>query len=73
MLCVYINTENDQAIGAEWENIDGINGCYKIEIPTFDDLEALLLKVNKMLLGKDFGYSALISFDNPTIFLDKEK
>ena len=23
-----------QAIGAEWEGIDGIYGCYKIEIPT---------------------------------------
>lgn len=62
-----------QAIGAEWECIDGIYGCYKIDIPTFEDLEALLLKINKMLLGKDYGYAALIDFDNPTLYLDKEK
>ena len=40
----------------------------EIELNTFEELELLLENVDKV---KGFGHSALISFDNPTIFLDK--
>ena len=45
---------------------------YEIEINTFEELEALMKKINIKLLGVDYGYSAIIDFDPPTLFLDKE-
>ena len=41
----------------------------EIELNTFEELELLLEKVDKERKGI---YTALISFDNPTIFLDKD-
>ena len=41
----------------------------EIELNTFEELELLLEKIDKERKGI---YTALISFDNPTIFLDKD-
>lgn len=41
---------------------------YCIELNSFEDLQVFLQKVDK--IKKDF-YSAIISFDNPTIYLDR--
>ena len=40
----------------------------EIELNTFEELELLLENVDKV---KGFGHTALVSFDNPMIFLDK--
>lgn len=45
---------------------------YKIELEKMGDLEALMLKINRMLLLCDYGYSAIIDWDYPTIHLDKD-
>lgn len=42
---------------------------YEIELNTFEELKELLDKVN--IIENTF-YSALISFDSPTIYLDKD-
>lgn len=42
---------------------------YMIELNTFEELESLLKKVEKI---KGEYYSAVVSFDPPTIFLDKD-
>lgn len=42
---------------------------YKVEVDEFEDLEKLIAKVDKYT-GR--MYSAIISFDPPTIFLDSE-
>lgn len=41
---------------------------YEIEINTFEELKELIEKVDKI---KNDYYSAVISFNPPTIFLDK--
>lgn len=45
-------------------------GAYMIEINTFEELEQLLNKVNKIKNNK--FYSAIISFDPATIYFDNE-
>ncbi len=42
---------------------------YKIELNSFEELEELLNKVESI---KNRYYSAIISFDPPTIFLDDD-
>lgn len=60
------------SIGAKW--ISTGNNKYppfevlEIELNTFEELELLLENVDKV---KGFGHTALVSFDNPMIFLDK--
>lgn len=61
-----------QQLGAKLELRKGKNNFYdffyySIEIKDFQELELLLQKVDKM---KNGIYSAIISFDPPTIYLD---
>ena len=61
-----------EAIGAKLEPIPGATKYppfdrYMIELNTFEELEALLKEVD-FITG--VYYSAIISFDSPTIFLD---
>jgi hypothetical protein len=42
---------------------------YNINLKRFEDLEKLLQKVNSF---KKENYAAIISFDPPTIYLDKD-
>jgi hypothetical protein len=44
---------------------------YEVELNTFEELENLVIKLNQLMFKRDFGYSALISFDPPTIYFDK--
>lgn len=66
------NRENDDEfilhLGARWEDY----GEYKrmvIDLDNFEDLEKLLDQV-KVLRGE--FYSAVVDFDPPTIYLDKD-
>lgn len=66
------NRENDDAfilsLGAKWEDFGGFSRMM-IELDSFEDLEKLLNKVDG---EKSDIYSAVVSFDPPTIFLDKD-
>lgn len=44
---------------------------YQIELNTFEELEQLLEKINGKIAPR-FLYSAVVSFDPPTIYIDKE-
>jgi hypothetical protein len=46
---------------------------YHIELESFEDLEKLLNKINMKLFNNTFEYDAIINFDPPCIFLDKDK
>lgn len=71
------NKEQDDdfllTLGAKWvstgENKYPPFEVLEIEINTFEELEVLLEKIDKK---KKSMYTALVSFDNPTIFLDKD-
>ena len=60
-------------LGAKWvstgENKYPPFEVLEIELNTFEELEVLLEKIDK---EKKSMYTALVSFDNPTIFLDKD-
>lgn len=43
---------------------------YEIELKSFEELEQLMEKINLKYKGDIFSYSAVISFDNPCIYLD---
>lgn len=66
------NREEDDtfllSLGAEWEDFGGFSRLI-IDLADFEDLEKLLKKVDK---EKEGIYSAVVSFDPPTIFLDCE-
>jgi len=49
----------------------GEDTAYMIDTPTFEGLEKLLAKINQRCFGNDFGYSIIMGFDHPTIFLDR--
>ena len=49
----------------------GEDTAYMIDIPTFEDLEKLLVKINQHYFGNDYEYSIVMGFDHPTIYLDK--
>lgn len=55
-------------IGAKLNTSDDYH-FYEIELNTFEELEALIEKVNKKTGD---WYSAVISFDHPTIYLDNK-
>jgi hypothetical protein len=61
--------ESYELIGAKLVDI-GDCLCYEIEIKSIEELEALLLNINRKCFGNDFHYSAVISFGPPTIYLD---
>lgn len=50
---------------------EGEDTAYMIDIPTFEDLEKLLAKINQEYFGLSYGYSAILAFDHPTIYLDR--
>lgn len=56
-----------EKLGAKQEHHGDFYYLY-VELEEVEDLENLLIDVDK---GKDDMYSAVISFDPPTIFLDK--
>jgi hypothetical protein len=58
-------------IGAKLNDEHEEYNFYEIELDGFEDLEKLISKINLKLEGNTFSYSAVISFNNPTIFLDK--
>lgn len=66
------NRENDDAfilsLGAKWEDFGDFSRMM-IELDSFEDLQELLNEVDGEKLDI---YSAVISFDPPTIFLDKD-
>ena len=66
------NRENDDAfilsLGAKWEDFGDFSRMM-IELDSFEDLQELLNEVDG---EKSDIYSAVISFDPPTIFLDKD-
>lgn len=74
---INFNREEDdktlEQIGAKLEPTNSTKyppfETYKIEINTFEELEKLLEKVKQI---KSNYYSAVISYDPPTIYLDKE-
>jgi hypothetical protein len=55
-------------LGAEEVDFDGYSAHF-IEIDTFEDIEALLIKLDK---ETNDMYSAVVSFDPPTIYLDNK-
>lgn len=57
-----------EQLGAAFEG-DELLGAYFIEIEGFDELEALLKKLDA--LTNDL-WSAVVSFDSPTIYLDNK-
>jgi uncharacterized protein YsxB (DUF464 family) len=68
--------ENDKKsfyefIGAKM-NTNSEYGYYEIEIKGFEELEVLMEKINMKLSNNKFQYSAIVSFDNPCIYLDSE-
>jgi len=70
------NREHDdtllESLGAKLENRcskDDPCDSYAININSFEELEEVLGKVDK---EKGYFYSAVISFDPPSIYLDKE-
>jgi hypothetical protein len=66
-----VNDKVLKEIGAKWEDMwKGEPGAYSIEINDISELEPLLKKVD--LLMNDVYYSAIVSFDPPTIYLDNE-
>lgn len=66
------NREDDDAfilsLGAKWEDFGGFSRMM-IELDSFEDLQELLNEVDGEKL---YIYSAVIFFDPPTIFLDKD-
>ena len=66
------NRENDdrviELLGATQSEKAGFV-YYKINVDSFEDLQELLDTVDDL---KDDSYSAVISFDPPTIFLDTD-
>ncbi len=62
-----------ESIGAKWYETGSVKYApfeiLKIEINSFEELEEILKKVDK---EKEGMYSAIVSFDPPCIFLDKE-
>lgn len=72
---INFNKENDDEtlmlIGAKEESTNSTKyppfERYVIDLNSFEELETLLAKVSKI---KKDEYSAIINFDNPTIFLD---
>lgn len=70
------NTETDPeyilSLGAKLERgfkFDPNYSIFTIELENFEDLEKLLERVDK---EKGDLYSAIVSFDPPTIFLDSD-
>jgi len=59
-------------IGAKWTNPNLDYGYYEIELNSFEELAELMKKINQKYLGKNFGYSAVMSFEAGmgTIYLD---
>jgi hypothetical protein len=57
------------SLGAKWVTVYDDNDYLEIELNTFEELEELLNKVNQ---SKNDYYAAIVSFDNATIFLDKD-
>ena len=55
-------------LGAEKEDFEEYY-TYFIELEDFEDLQILLIKLNEKTNDM---YSAVISFDHPTIFLDNK-
>lgn len=59
-------------IGAKWTNPNPDYGYYEIELNSFEELAELMKKINQKYLGKNFGYSAVMNFEEGigTIYLD---
>lgn len=69
---INFNRETDDTVlvelGAKLEHYEGLNhSYYTINIDNFDELKDLLKKVDTIKKGI---YSAVISFDPPTLYLD---
>lgn len=62
-----------EAIGAVHDCCDSGYNYYWIELNSFEELEELLIKVNKLKTTSGIiEYSAVVNFDPPTIYLDNE-
>ena len=57
-------------IGAILNDTNKEYNFYEIELKSFEELEQLMEKINLKYKGDTFSYSAVISFDNPCIYLD---
>ena len=58
-------------IGAKLNDSYEEYSLFEIELAGFEDLEKLMEKINMKLEGNKFSYSAVITFDSPVIYLDK--
>lgn len=47
-------------------------GWYEIELNSFEELEELMNKINMKYFNNNYTYAAVIMFNNPVIFLDKD-
>ena len=58
-------------IGAKLVN-HSEHSFYEIELNSFEELAELMKKINQKILGKNFGYSAVVNFEAGmgTIYLD---
>lgn len=57
-------------IGAKLEEEFPELPYYTIELNSFEELEALIKKINQKYYGNDYHYTSVLGFDDPYIYLD---